>query len=381
MTNERSLYGVVGGNIILMGKIIKVVNQNSAPYLCLIGGHESRQRNCFLKVILLSLITIALLHARTISFANTQWFVKSGYGGPGANYWSDSEENVWVDANGWLHLKIRYVNGIWYCSEVYTTGFTQYGMHRFYVIARLDSLDRDVVFALFIYTNDTTEIDIEFSEWGQIIPSYNAQYVIQPGWHSGNLEHFWILLNGDYTTHYFYWQADSIRFKSIHGHYQEPPNPGFLIHEWLYTGDDIPLQSESLRIHINLWLYQGNPPSNGQEVEVVVKDADLPPVLGLKGKSETKIFQPSVVGNYPNPIVTETVIKYSVSEETIVTLKLFDIMGKEIATLLHKNQKPGYYQVNCDIRNVSEKQLPNGVYFYQLTAGDWTSTKKMVIVR
>uniref|UniRef100_A0A7C4X970 T9SS type A sorting domain-containing protein n=1 Tax=candidate division WOR-3 bacterium TaxID=2052148 RepID=A0A7C4X970_UNCW3 len=54
---------------------------------------------------------------------------------------------------------------------------------------------------------------------------------------------------------------------------------------------------------------------------------------------------------------------------------------RQVATLVNENQNPGYYQVNRNIRSVSEKQLPNGVYFYRLTAGDWTETKKMVIVR
>ncbi len=85
--------------------------------------------------------------------------------------------------------------------------------------------------------------------------------------------------------------------------------------------------------------------------------------------------------NYPNPIVSRTVIKYSIANPCKVELKLFDLTGRQIATLVNENQKPGYYQVNWDIRNFSEKELPDGVYFYRLTAGDYTNTKRMVIVR
>lgn len=333
------------------------------------------------KVILIfsAIVIWTLGYPRTIDFAGRIWYVKTGYGGPGPNYWSDSEENVWVDTNGWLHLKIRYDNGIWYCSEVYTTGFTRYGMHRFYIIARLDRLDRNVVFAPFLYANDTTEVDIEFSEWGMSVPWYNAQYVVQPGYRAGNVERFWIALNGDYTTHYFNWQVDSIRFKSIHGHYQEPPNPGYLIHEWLYTGNDNPRESESLRVHINLWLYQGNPPTNGEEVEVIVKDADLPPALGIHStRKNLSHLDFTLNQNYPNPVFSRTTIKYSIAKPCKVELKLFDDAGRQVATLVNERQKPGYYQVNWNIRNVSEKQLPNGVYFYRLEAGEFTATKKMV---
>jgi len=138
-----------------------------------------------------------------IEFAGYQWVVKSGYQrGPGPNYWSDSEQSVWVDENGWLHLKIRKENGIWTCAEVYTKEPTCYGLHHFYTIGRLDNMDPNVVFAPFLYKDDLTEIDIEFSRWGEANSPSNAQYVVQPFDKSGNLERFWLALNDDITTHY-----------------------------------------------------------------------------------------------------------------------------------------------------------------------------------
>ena len=89
---------------------------------------------------------------RIIAFAGRQWVVKSGCGlGPGPNCWSDSEQSVWVDENGWLHLKIREEDGSWYSAEVYTQEPTHYGLHRFYMIGRLDNLDPNVVAAPFLY--------------------------------------------------------------------------------------------------------------------------------------------------------------------------------------------------------------------------------------
>ncbi len=85
--------------------------------------------------------------------------------------------------------------------------------------------------------------------------------------------------------------------------------------------------------------------------------------------------------NSPNPVSSRTTIKYSIASLCKVELELFDVTGRQLMVLVNENQEPGYYQVNWNIRNVSEKQLPNGVYFYRLTAGDWTSTKKMVIAR
>jgi len=346
----------------------------------LLNNQPSKLLNLITVVFLL--LIFSLLEARTIDFAGRQWSVKTGYGGPGPSYWSDSVESVWIDGEGWLHLKIRYASGIWYCSEVYTAELTQYGIHRFYIIDRLDSLDKNVVFAPFLYSNDTTEVDIEFSEWGMIIPWFNAQYVVQPDYHSGNVERFWIILSGDYTTHYMNWQPDSIRFKSIHGHYAEPPTPDFLIHKWLYTGNDIPLREESLRVHINLWLYQGDPPSNGQEVEVVIKDADLPPPLGIgEANLAQKPKLSNLLHNFPNPIFSQTLIKYALPQESKVSLKVYNTSGREIATLLSKEQLAGNYKVIWDIRDISKNKLPNGIYFYRLRAGSFTEAKKMVVVR
>jgi len=257
------------------------------------GINERAKRNIGLMIalIVMATLTAALLtwngkatqagmlkttSQRVIEFAGQQWNVKSGCGlGPGPNCWSDSEESVWVD-NGQLHLKIREIGGTWYSAEVYTTICTHYGMHRFFVTGRVDELDKNVIAAPFLYADDLTEIDIEFAKWGVEAPSTNAQYVVQPYAKPGNLERFPMVLSDTLSTHYINWQADAINFKSIQGHYEEPPATGDLIHEWVYTGGDIPADEDCLRVHINLWLYQGQAPSDGEEVEIVIADAQLP---------------------------------------------------------------------------------------------------------
>jgi predicted outer membrane repeat protein len=85
-------------------------------------------------------------------------------------------------------------------------------------------------------------------------------------------------LHGRYSTHYIDWQQDYVTFKSIQGHCEEPPHPDSLIHERTFTRDengDIPYESDSLRVHIDLWLMNGTPPSDEEEIEIVVADADL----------------------------------------------------------------------------------------------------------
>jgi hypothetical protein len=197
--------------------------------------------------------TVAASHQRIIEFAGRQWLVKSGCGlGPGPNCWSDTEESVWVEG-GQLHLKLRKVNGVWYAAEVSTTACsTQFGMHRFFTIGRPDLYDQNVIAAMFLYKDDQTEVDIEFGKFGDPNAAYNVQYVVQPWDKPGNRERFSVKLNGTFTTHYINWQPSSTQFKSIHGHYQESP-PGHLIHEWLYTGTDIPAKEDSFRLPRIKW--------------------------------------------------------------------------------------------------------------------------------
>lgn len=89
----------------------------------------------------------------------------------------------------------------------------------------------------------------------------------------------------------------------------------------------------------------------------------------------------ALMQNFPNPVYSKTTVKYAIPKTCKVELKLYNVTGREVAVLINENQKPGHYQVNLDIRNVSERGLANGVYFYQLAASDYTITKKMVIIR
>jgi len=82
--------------------------------------------------------------------------------------------------------------------------------------------------------------------------------------------------------------------------------------------------------------------------------------------------------NYPNPFNPETVIKYQISNSSFVTLKIYDVLGNEIATLVNEYQPTGEYKYELGIRNY---ELTSGVYFYQLRAGDVLQTKKMIVLK
>jgi hypothetical protein len=215
---------------------------------------------------------------RAIRFARHNWAVKTGDNlGPGPNHFSDGEDNVWVDENGCLHLKITKVSGQWYCGEVVSDESFGYGTYVFTVASNVDNLDRNVVLGLFTWDTyapqyNYREIDFEFSRW-QDPANAVGQYVIQPWDHSGNLFRFDINYTGpdDITTHVMTWRPDGIYFKSYYGTFSLAPPPASEIMDWYYTGpDNPPPGGENARM--NLWLINGSAPADGQETEVIISD-------------------------------------------------------------------------------------------------------------
>ncbi len=82
--------------------------------------------------------------------------------------------------------------------------------------------------------------------------------------------------------------------------------------------------------------------------------------------------------NHPNPFNPSTSIQYSIGSKQFVQLKVYDVLGNEIATLVNEEQPTGTYNVQFAINNL---QLSSGIYFYQLQAGDFVDTKKMILLR
>lgn len=80
--------------------------------------------------------------------------------------------------------------------------------------------------------------------------------------------------------------------------------------------------------------------------------------------------------NYPNPFNPKTTILFSLPQSSFVTLKIYDILGREVTILLKENKQPGVYSITFDASN-----LPSGLYFYKLQAGSFVNVKKMNILR
>ncbi|MCK7516542.1 MAG: T9SS type A sorting domain-containing protein [Ignavibacteriales bacterium] len=71
-----------------------------------------------------------------------------------------------------------------------------------------------------------------------------------------------------------------------------------------------------------------------------------------------------------------TTIKYSLKEKGVVNLRVFDVLGNEVTTLLNDEQQSGNYEIKYDGSSIA-----SGIYFYQIRAGNYTETKKMVLLK
>ena len=84
----------------------------------------------------------------------------------------------------------------------------------------------------------------------------------------------------------------------------------------------------------------------------------------------------TIAQNYPNPFNPSTEISYTLTKTSKVSLKVFDLLGREIATLVDGKNEPGQHSVSWNAINV-----PSGVYFYRMVAGDFVQTKKMILMK
>jgi hypothetical protein len=80
--------------------------------------------------------------------------------------------------------------------------------------------------------------------------------------------------------------------------------------------------------------------------------------------------------NYPNPFNPTTNIKFAIPKNELVTMKVYDILGREVITLVNEKLNSGTYTVDW---NASE--YPSGIYFYKLTTGSYSETKKMILLK
>lgn len=110
-----------------------------------------------------------------------------------------------------------------------------------------------------------------------------------------------------------------------------------------------------------------------------LKQVDLNGAFAYSEIIEVNVAAPidfALTQNYPNPFNPSTIISYSIPQNSFVTLKVYDVLGNEVSTLVNETKSAGKYDVRFDASNLS-----NGVYFYTIKADNFTSTKKMILMK
>lgn len=217
-----------------------------------------------------------LTNRLVLQFSGYDWTIKDTCNtlvGPGPNYFSASHSNVWLDAEGRLHLRIAYHDGRWQCAEIVSQRSFGYGTYRFYVDTPPGNLDVNAVLGLFTWSDDPAyahrEIDVEMARWGNAADTNNAQFVVQPWDAPGHLYRYRIPPDLTNTTHSFTWTTNQVRFQTHHGVLLSPPATNAIIAEWTFTQPGVPVPGNE-NARINLWLFNGTPPADGHPVEVII---------------------------------------------------------------------------------------------------------------
>jgi hypothetical protein len=106
----------------------------------------------------------------------------------------------------------------------------------------------------------------------------------------------------------------------------------------------------------------------------ILKISNLP--VGVEDENNFVADDFSLEQNYPNPFNPSTAIRYQVSGSSNVSLKVYDVLGNEVATLVNEEESAGSYEVNFNAAGLS-----SGIYFYKLQAGILVETKKMILLK
>jgi hypothetical protein len=209
-----------------------------------------------------------------VTWSGGSWQVKTSNAavGPGPNIFAKA--NVNVDASGFLHLRIaKDASNRWTTAEVIGPTSHGYGTYSFVVATPLDALDRNVVLGLFTWSDRPQqahrEIDFEAARWGSATDPTNGQFVVQPYDKPDHLARF-TLSSAVQTLQQFTWRAGEVTFLS------RRLDTGATVASYTYRGADVPKPGDE-RVRLNLWLFEGAGPSDGQPVEVVVESFTFVP--------------------------------------------------------------------------------------------------------
>jgi hypothetical protein len=211
---------------------------------------------------------------KTIHFSGFDWNVRAASSDRGGEPNTYDPENVWVDQNGFLHLRMQQHNGVWSCAELSLVRSLGYGSYRF-VVQDTGHFTPSAVLGLYtaddLRTDDVrSELDIELSRWG-LPNSKNAQFVVQPFYIPENVSRF--MAPAGVLTHMFRWDPGRASFRTVRGSSISPGQPTVSEHTF---NSGIPTPANET-VHIDLYDYHHSKSSLQQPAEVVIEKFEYSP--------------------------------------------------------------------------------------------------------
>ena len=329
--------------------------------------------------------------ARTLAFSGHTWRVKgTGYYGPGPNLFDGTAAAVFVDTAGQLNLSIRKVGASWYSTEVALDTPLGYGDYVFTTRGRLDLLDRNTVFGLFLWEygscydtgylwwNPYNEIDVEFSRWGTA-GSADAQFVAQPA-QAGNLYRFNVVFaDTELVSHAMRWLPQRVEYRSWRGG-PDAESPATMVASWTYTGVNLP-RPENPRVHLNLW--QLAAPTTTQSA--IVNAFTFRPACpggncGILDVAPATPVTAMLAPAAPNPFGAGTVIRYTLPRAGAVELVVFDLSGRQVRRLLSGHASAGPHAASWNGLDDAGRRVTPGVYFYRLRGDGFSRSQRVVML-
>ncbi|MFQ6091231.1 MAG: T9SS type A sorting domain-containing protein [bacterium] len=226
-----------------------------------------------------------------------------------------------------------------------------------------------------VYDADTGEL-ADFS--GGVLVYDKTGHMVKSGWQYDSHEIGKCTVRGLNPGDYFVrtWMSDSPWYPwfedCVDQWYGGVPVEGEGIYDWFVDIPDgaVPIAVSEDTVNIDFFLYSGHTTGVPQDDEGA---SSVPRTFALSQ-------------NYPNPFNPTTSIQYSVISDQSpphVILKIYNILGQKVRTLVNEQKETGYYTVTWDGKDLFRKDVASGVYFYQLTVDEryWSQTKRMVLLR
>lgn len=236
----------------------------------------------------------------------------------------------------------------------------------------------------FEYLADLNKFQYKIREQPQFIDITNGQLInswdmlnngILPS--TNGFEDFWVnalvLVNNGSNRPLLVWGPYPDSFVLFYLVYRDEDGLGNFTHiatvnnsTFSYTDNSVIMDQPGQKIYYKVKAF-------GKEFTNTVSTTIIPFKIGTGKYNE---FSYVLNQNYPNPFNPATKITYTLAANSHVSLKVYDLLGNEVAALVNERKPAGYYSVEFDAGN-----LPSGIYFYTVTSGNFTYTRKMILLR